>query len=656
MGLLNVGVRSLLANQAALQTIGHNISNVNTAGYSRQGVLLETSGSQYTGGGYIGRGVTVANVLRSHSDFLTRQATLAASAAASDQARASRLTQLEDIFPGGASGLGAAVTDMLNAFTDVGTAPTDLTARAVVLTRAQEMSSRFNGAATRLNELQTGTRQQLEDAVTAANGLLQRIAKVNDQIALAAGQNQAPNDLLDQRETLIKDLNRYVQTTQVAADDGTTGVFIGSQPVVLGIATATLSLVRDPGGDPSRVNIAIGRAGAVTHMDENGLNGGEMAGLLKVHNGDIPEARNMLGRIALATTTSVNAQHAVGLNLDGTSGGNFFKPQTLADGYKAAANTGTATVQVAVADASLMAASDYQVRFTSGTAGEIVRLSDGKVTAMGSVPGATVVDGLTFTASAGANANDSFVVKPFALAATQIGTLLTSPRELAVGNPAVVSAAPDNQGTVGVSGFTVTPQFSGPAADVVITFDTPTSYTVTQPPAAPGASQPYTAGGTIALNGWQLTLKGTPKAGDLLVVQANDSSIATPTRAAAGWPTTPTATPVATIGGPIKTTAGNADALANLRDQTMFDGSPLSDGYAGLMSQIGVRVQSASYNAGVSQSILGSAQGDEAAVSGVNLDEEAAKLLQYQQAYQASAKMIQIAQGIFDSVIAAIAR
>ncbi len=662
--LLNVGNGALLANQAALQTIGHNIANVNTPGYSRQTVLLESAGSQYTGGGYIGRGVNIANVVRQHSDFLTRQSTLANAVSASDSARSTKLGQIEDIFPGGSKGLGAAITDMLNSFSSVATAPSDLTARSVVLTQAQELATRFTQASTQLDQLQSGTKEQLGNDLGSVNDLVSRIADVNQQIANATGRNQAPNDLMDKRDTLIDNLNKFVQTTQVAQDDGSINVFIGSQPVVLGTTTSTVSLVADPAGDPSRLRLAVGRPGTSTStvFDENSIGGGEMAGLLRVNNTDIAEARNLLGRMATATSSEVNAQHRVGLDLDGNAGGNLFKPVTIPDGYRASANTATAgvyaTLSATVTDATQLAASDYQVSFTTSTTGTMVRVSDGSSQAFDTsitppAAGSASVDGLVFSTPGSPSpvAGDSFTVKPYATAAAQMGTQFASPRQLAIGSPVVVSAAQDNQGTVTVQGLAVGPQFAGPAANVVIKFDSPTSYTL--PPSA--TSIAYAPGTPITANGWQLTLSGAPKAGDLLLVQANDGTIDTPLRDPAAWPTTATATPVSTIGGPIKTTAGNADALASLRDKPTYDGAPLSDGFAGLMSQIGTRVQSAQFTAGVSDSIAQGLKADAASISGVNLDEEAGKLLQYQQAYQASAKMIQIAQTIFNTVIQTVA-
>ncbi|MBL8365655.1 MAG: flagellar hook-associated protein FlgK, partial [Comamonas sp.] len=220
MSLLNVGARALLANQVALQTAGHNIANVSTPGYSRQSVVLSTVQGQFTGGGYIGKGVNVDTIIRNHSELLTRQAASAASVSAGDAIRSTRLNQLQDVFAGGANGLGAAINDMMNAFSDVVTAPTDLSARNLVLTRIDETAGRMRTAAERLDEIQSTVRYELDGAINDINTIAKSLASVNEQIARAKGSGQPPNDLLDQRDTLIRNLNRYLQTTQVEADDG----------------------------------------------------------------------------------------------------------------------------------------------------------------------------------------------------------------------------------------------------------------------------------------------------------------------------------------------------------------------------------------------------------------------------------------------------
>ena len=623
MSLLNVGARALLANQIALQTTGNNIANANTVGYSRQTAVMSQVPGQHTGSGYIGKGVEVSTIERAHSDFLTTQAAQAASVSSMDSTRANQLSSLEDIFTGGASGLGASVTDMLNSLSDVASTPTDITARNVVLTRADEMAARFRDAQSRLDDLQQGVKSQLGNSVTTINSLATRVAALNQQIARSQGGGQAPNDLLDQRDQAMRDLNHQVQTTTVAADDGTMSVFIGSQPLVLGSSPAPLSLTTGADGTQA---LTLTRANASSTIQGETLGGGAMAGLLRFQNTDLAEARNLLGRMATTITSAVNAQHKLGVDLDGNAGGNFFQPIAVPDAVPATANTGNATVGATVTAPSALAASSYQLNFGARGSLQVTRLSDGKISNFaGPLP--VQVDGLTIAVGTGtANAGDSFTLKPYAAAAGQVATAITSPRALAAASPIEARAGTTNTGNVTVSALAPAKADANMTGTVTLTFNAAGTFDV----AGTGTGNPtgvaYTAGQPISFNGWNLTLKGAPKPGDTITVQA--------------------ATP-----GYSNLNAGNATAMLGLRDATVFDGAPLSDGYASLMATVGVRSQSAQYAAGISNSIATNLETSRTSVAGVNLDEEAANLLKYQQAYQASAKMIQIAQSIFDTLL-----
>ncbi|APW36612.1 flagellar hook-associated protein FlgK [Rhodoferax koreense] len=651
-GLLNLGTRALLANQAALSTAGHNIANVNTVGYSRQSVVLEATPGQFSGGGYIGKGVDIVTVQRTYNQFLTRQAALTQAIQAGDTARSDKLTQLQDIFQSGKTGLGAAVNDMLNAFSDVSSAPTDLTARNVVLTRANELTARFRSTSNQLDEIKSGVTQQLQQATANINSLTSRIAALNEQIARATGTGQAPNDLLDQRDQLINELNKSAQTTTAAASDGTLSVFIGNQAVVLGSSASSVKLVADDYGVPDR-KLAVQLGNTTNVLDENTIGGGEVAGLLRFQNNDLVEAGNLLGRMALAITNQVNDQHKLGLDLDGQQGGNLFTPLALADGKPQALNSVThlpitATVGVTVKDATKMVASDYELRMTGAGTGSIVRLSDGQTTAVTSVP--VDIDGLTFTVGAGAANGDTFLIQPFANAASGMNTAIASARDLAAASVIEPQIGTANKGNVAVVSLAAKPAgfVMPPAGGVTLDFTagSPPTFTLTGNASAPvdtatgnaiaGPPYTYTSGQTITVDGWQLKLQGTPATGDSIKVQD-----ATPTNGGTGY---------------FNLNAGNSDALMGLRDVATFDGANMADGYAGLIAQIGVRTQSAQYASSVSQAIAANAESDRTAVTGVNLDEEAAKLIQYQQAYQASSKMIQIAQTIFDTLIQNMAR
>lgn len=664
MSLLNVGARALLANQVALQTTGHNIANVSVAGYSRQSVVMQTVPGQFTGAGYIGKGVNVATILRNHNELLTRQAAAAQAVQAADTTRAERVTQLQDVFQGGTSGLGAAISDMLNSLGDVINSPTDITARTVTLTRMDELAARMRSSAEQLQQIEVSVNEQLKTDVVRINSLASSVADINEQIARVKGNGQTPNDLLDQRDQLIRELNQYVQTTQIPADDGTVGVFVGgSQALVLGSTAAQLSIDESQLFPGSRQQgLYFLRPGAApVELNENMLGGGEVAGLLRFANQDLAEGRNLLGRMALAIGTTMNYQQSMGLTLDGQPG----KPLFALPAQVTGATSGSAQGRIDLSNAAALsptkfAASDYEVRF-SGTppGGQVVRLSDGKAFAFTDLNDLRnqQIDGLTFDfdATPAPAANERVLFQPFASAAANLQMLVYSPRDLAAANPVNAAMGTANGGTLQLAGLKATgqpgalvlppngdtanpPAFPG-GIQLQFHAGPPGTYDVlnrgSAPPTTVATAQPYTPGQPIHIDGWSITLQGTPQDGDTVNIgNALDPQY-----------------------GDIYTrNAGNASALQQLRDVKMFDESTLADGYAGLMAQVGTRAQSAMYAAHLSDSIASNLEASRTAVSGVNLDEEAAKLIQYQQAYQASAKMLQVAQTIFDNLLQTMGR
>ena len=653
MSLLNVGSRALLANQAALQTAGHNIANVSTPGYSRQSVVLQTVQGQFTGGGYIGKGVDVQTIQRNHSELLTRQSTAASAVDAGDTVRMDRLRQLQEVFSGGASGIGASINDMMNALSDVVSAPTDLTARSVALTRMDETAARMRDASQRLDEIGYTVAEQLKGSMVAVNSLAKNIAGINEQIARAKGNGQPANDLLDQRDQLIRELNQHIQTSQVAADDGTVSVFVaGSQPLVLGNQAATLS-IDDPidfGAGSGKKVLSFLAPGSSTkvELNESMLGGGQVAGLLRFQNNDLAEGRNLLGRMAIAISESMNTQNRLGLTLNGQPGENLFAPISLGNATPSNFNTSTATMALTVADPTALQASSYTVSFTAGDAGSVTRHSDGKVfnfdgSALPPVTVASVfsAQGLGVTLSGAVNAGDQFVINSLQGAAAELQALQYSPTDLAAANPVNAAMGATNGGSLQLASLKATGPITQPATGspvtIAFTAGSPATYsaTVPGPPVATIATGNYVSGEKIAINGWEIALQGAPKSGDTVTVgNATDSQ----------------------YGDWYKRDTGNASALMALRDVPMFDNATLADGFASAMAQVGTRTQSAQFAAELSSSIAANLERDRTAVAGVNLDEEAARLIQYQQAYQASAKMIQIAQNIFDTLIQGLGR
>ena len=658
MGILNIGTQALNADQFALQTIGNNIANVNTPGYSRENVILSTAPEQYTGAGYVGDGVNVTTVAREFNAFLNQQATQTSSVAAGDQTLSTQMLSLQNLFVGGTNDVGQTISNMLNSFAGIAAAPTDMTARSVALANAGEAVTSMQQMASSLQTLQDSVTQPLAQMVTNVNSLAQNIAQVNSEIQAAQGSGQPPNQLLDQRDNLITQLNQLVQTTQIPASDGTVGVFIGgSQALVLGTTVSPISLVnQDAFGDPTKSSISINQAGTAVPVSQSSLGGGQIAGMLQFQNVDLDTATNLVGQMVLATTTAVNNQQALGLDMAGnpgtplfTASGSTTNPPTVGTVLPALTNqpnTGAA-LNLTVSDPTQFQPSDYEVTYTTATTGTITRLSDGTVTDFPQTPAATApaiatVDGININLASGAPAaGDSFMVRPFNTAAADVKVAFSTPQSLAMASPVAATLAATNSGSLTVTSlsplgnatpidnytitFTAVPATgTTPASDTYQVVDQTTNTPVTNGTYVPGQAISYTQPGGP---GWSLTLTGTPADQDTVSVGRNAYA---------------------------STDGSNATAMANLGATPMFNNAALTDGYAAIIAQVGILAQSANYSAQVSSTLSTNAANANTSVSGVNLDEEASNLLQYQQAYQAASRMIQVSQSIFTDLMQAL--
>src|SRR5574337_99337 len=649
-GLTSIGTSAMFASYAALQATGQNISNVNTPGYSRQQVQLETAGGQYTGAGFFGRGVQVATVARAYNQFLATQANGSQAQASADASRLAQLQQLETAFPTGQNAIGSAAGDLLNAFVDVGNNPQDPSARQVVLAKAQDLVSRFNAASGQISALQAGTAADIKNTVATVNGLTAQVAVLNQQIAKAQGLGQPPNDLLDQRDQLIAQINSSVQVTSIPASDGTVGLFIGGgQQLVLGSQALTLSTVPD-GYAPSQVRLAVNDPGGNRQIPAGALTGGSIAGLMRFQDQDLVDARNLVGQMAAALGGRVNAQQALGLDLGQPPGAGapLFAtgaPQVLPNTGNARAANGNfaASVSLTVGDPTQLQASDYELSADPSNPGSYLlkRLSDGLTRQVS--PG-TTIDGFTIGMSVPPpGPNDRYLLRPVGAAASGMTTALADPNGIAAASPVTATVGAANTGTASVASLVVTSPTINPALTANISFtDGSGNYNWSMVDAGnnvvSSGTGSWTPGQPISLNGFQLSLNGVPNSGDTLQVA-------------------PTRLPAAKN--------GNALALLGLRDETMVGrltlpngsgvgGQTVTDAYAQALANIGVRVQSAQSASDTSAAVAQNAQTQLANADGVNLDEEASRLIQFQQSYQAAAKVLQVAQTVFDTLLQAV--
>lgn len=642
--LMSLGIKAMAANYAALQTTGHNIANANTVGYSRQQAELATSQGQFTGAGFFGRGVDVQTVTRAHNEYLTREAASAKSLAGADSTRLQQLQQLENIFKPGEMGLGNATAELMNALTDLTSQPADLATRQVVLARAADVAARFSEAGKALDDLQASTTAELRTSITTINSLAKSIAEVNQRIAGLKGLGQPPNDLLDQRDQLISELSEHIQVTRMEASDGTVGIFVaGGQRLVLGNEAATMTLGQDQ-SDPSRAAVMISEGANQRTLQSDALGGG-IGGLLKFQNEDLSSARNQVGRLAAALAGSMNDQQLKGLTLQTplgqVSGSALFSlgpMQALPNINNArdASNLPMGVVTLTMTDPSALQASDYDLRETAAGSGSwvLTRLSDGTTTAVNS---GDVVDGMRIDFTSAPQAGDKFLLQPVARAANGMSRLLDDPRDLAAASPLVASASPSNTGTATVDTLTVTDApLPTPGGTSRITFTSDTGdyswelYDSSNTLLSSGtatwqAGQPIPPSGTN-VNGFSLTLTGVPRNGDVLTVE--------PTPAAS-----------------VSANNGNAAQMVALRDAALAGGRTLTDAWSYALADVGVRVQSGQSSADISAAASGQAEQARSAQAGVNLDEEAARLIQFQQSYQAAAKILQVAQQMFDTLL-----
>lgn len=667
-GIFSIGTRAMFAAQAQINTTASNIANANTPGYSRQTVQLATAGGQFTGAGYFGKGVSVTTVKREHDIFLTREAALARSVAARDQAQFAQLSRLENVFGIGAEGIGHAIGQVLNGFVDVANLPSDTSARQVVLSRTEELVQRFRTAASQLDSIRQGVGQELHVAVDQINSLARSIASLNQQIARVVGLGHEPNDLLDQRDRAISELSEYIQVTQVPASDGTVGIFIGGgQRLVLGDSALQLKVLAGE-YDPLQLRVGLLEGNSVRVLPDSSLAGGTVAGLLSFQNDDLVDATHLINRLALSFAQQVNAQQRLGYDQSGQLGSPLLS--LAAPGYQTPKgangqelNTGNATLAVRVDDASALAASDYELRYEGGS-WQMRRLSDGQGVPLSfdGVDTWSTPDGLSFTLTGGAPAeHDRFLLQPLRQAAQTMTRLIDDPADLAVASRVVAAVDGGNAGTLGISKLTTVSDAYGLENDIVIEFtggDAASGYTFNitgtvafpVPPAAPPSS--VVPGQAIRINGWELVVIGSPQPGDRITV---GSAPASPSFA---------------------NDNGNALVFVAMRDEAMigrvpkvpaetnpYTGRPVlaggetfTDAYASAMADVGVRVQRARVLAEMSASVADSAQQAVASVSGVNLDEEAARLIQFQQSYQAAAKVLQIAQTVFETLLQTAAR
>jgi flagellar hook-associated protein 1 FlgK len=622
-GIFSIGTSALSAAYTALRTAGNNVANASTPGYSRQQVVLTAQVGAMIGGNYVGQGVTVSDIRRAYDAFLNHAATSATAAAAASDARATQLAQVDNLFADAETGLGSAIDGFFKQVQGLSQQPADASSRQALLSAANQLTARFADAGSRLQELRNNTDTQIRLQVDAVNRYATQISTLNDQIALARGSGHEPNDLLDQRDAAIRSLNESVRATTVEQSDGSVNVFLGSgQSLVVGGRTMKLATRIDP-TDPQSMQIGVQDGATLSVIAPAQLGGGSIGGLLQFRLNDLPAVENELGRLAITLGDQFNIQHRLGNDRNGNPGGDFFNPiQPVAFPSTTNGNPATA-IAASFTDTSQLQASDYRVDYAGGQY-TLTRLADNA--SWTSATPTFSQDGLAITLSGTPPANgDTFMIQSVRGGSRSLSLAVTQGNQIAAASPVRVSMPAGNTGSLGVDALDVVGPTRNPALSnsTTLTFTGAATYDISDG-VTTLTGQTYTAGQPITFNGWQLSVHGTPASGDQLNISAN----------------------VGGIGD-----NRNALALAGLQSRGLVSGGQLGSAFAAVVARVGAETQNAQSYGKTQDSILQDALSAESSVSGVNLDEEASRLMQFQQQYQAAAKVIATASTIFEAVL-----
>ncbi len=624
---LNTALTGMLAFQRALQVTSHNITNANTPGYTRQVAEFSTRTGASEGGNYLGGGTQISNVRRIYDSLQVGQLRTSTTGFARFNTLDSLAGRMDVLLADADTGLNASLQSYFNSLQDVANDPSSISARQALLGEAESVSSRFRSMDDRLDELEREVSGRLRLAVDDINRIATSIAEVNVKIGLTGSGSAQPNDLLDARDQLILELSELVSVDSTIQDDGTLNVFIGSgQTLVTGGIARQLS-VEGSEFDATRLNVVYQGAAGDTTLD-TGSTGGTLGGLIEFRTRILDPARQSLGQTATAFATAMNDQHASGMDLRGNLGGDLFSlapPTVISSG----ANTGSGTASASVADLGALTGADYVLEF-DGAAYSLVRADTGETIALsgsGSADDPLLGDGINIVVGGVPAAGDRLLVRTGLDAAGSLQSAVSDPQAIAMASPTRVEASSDNIGNAGIAAVSVVDRDDPDLlTGALIEFTSPTTYSIDG-----AGSFAYTDGDPITINGSSITLTGVPSTGDQFTLQPNFGASGD---------------------------NSNGLTMSDIQSRGLLEGGAVSvsENYSRLVSSVGAMTHQIQGNLDAQAVVLTNAEAAVSSTSAVNLDEEAANLIKYQQAYQAVAQIVAVVSTMFDSLLGATRR
>ncbi len=662
--IFNIAASGVRANTELLQTAGKNIANVNTEGYVRERTEHRTN---------IDNQVGRAETYRLLNEFAQKQLNRDISNRAFFEQFTDEAQRVDSLFSEESNSLSTSINSLFNNVQESLNQPSSTVTRSLFFSDAENFVAQLDRLSGIVFDQKTIVNDQLEIYAEEANNLIEKISTLNTQITAIHGatDKSGASAIFNERDQAIRDLSELIDIETLDGPEGEKLVFMGTgEALVMENGTFNVfSLNGDP--DPNfkelRLDVTRGTANAVD-IDINKLKG-KIGGLVAYRDDILVPAQNQLGQIALSLGDAFNQQNRLGMNANGELGGDIFTLPTVgAFGY--AANTGTADVTATLepGQGSAIPATDFRVTFTSATTVEIQAV-DNKGNLIGTPSTANVVAGvidsttitggesfgLSLNVTGAAAAGDQFAVKLNSAAASNLSLATERPEDLALASPIRTASDINNISDANISAGVVTntgagSNFSGSPPNLtngpitLVKTANPDEYTITDgsgtvtftvtPPSENMLAQ---AGAPFNAYGFDFNIEGIPATGDTFTLEFNTG----------GFDDNRNGLLMADLQN-TQLVRQNVITTPNANNLKTFN-----QAFAGLVTDIGVITNQAQTNGQAFMALEEQSEAWYESLSGVNLDEEAANLLRFQQSYAASAQVLSAAKAVFDTLLSA---
>ncbi|MFQ3312222.1 MAG: flagellar hook-associated protein 1 FlgK [Colwellia sp.] len=668
VSLYQSGVSGLLAAQQQLATTGHNIANVNTDGYNRQRADQNASVGLNNGNNYIGGGTYIQDITRIYDQFSHKEQLLNQSKLGNADSLNARLTQLDQVMSTSGNAVVGSLDKFYQALNGVADNPNDSGLRSIVLNQANTLSNDFNQLTSNFDSMTKAVNGEIGQVANRISEISYELANLNKSMTHSQSPSQGgqPNDLLDKRDQLVGELSQFTRVTTITDDNNQMTVMIGQgTTLVAGITPMTLQVsTGEPNAEKTTISLVSNNSSVAINTSTLG---GSLAASFEFRDQHLTQTRTEIDRLAMAISSTLNDSQASGLDLNGLQGANIFtdiNSTQLQQGRSLAhsSNTGNTQAQITITDVSKLTTDEFEVRFEGGnftlynlTSGSSENLGPPILPSGGTHKPSSPDYGFSFVATGTPADGDKFTIIPTKNSAALMQTTLTDGNAIAASTAIGISPSTNNvsDGKVEIvnvinpqaaKGYDVTVdvyQIATPPlpAPQVPTFEYRVYNSGTPPPAPTIVTDTYISGESPIID----IPAGTP---DFQIAISGDL-VGSGTNARETF----------SIANAFGVGNGNhAVAMAKTQEVGVTNGGKetFSKSLAVSTSVVGSKASNAELTADTAQALFTQAYNRNQSTSGVNLDEEAANLLKFQQAYQAASQIISTANTIFDTILAAV--